>query len=105
MLTNNIKHRRICAPGIVQIGEPVGEAWSKMQQTHGRLSRHAAITIGCARRYVLVQTENASQTGYGIHSQNQWHLRGAWIGETYLDAVFDGSGDKCFRTVHAASFL
>ena len=49
VLSNDVDDAGMRLLRIVQIGETVGEARAEMQQSRGRFSRHAVISIRCAR--------------------------------------------------------
>ena len=86
MVADNVDDRRRRPARIVQIGEPVGEAGTEMQQRRGRLSGDAAKTVGGAGSDAFEQAKHAAQARVRIEGADQVHLGSARIGETNLDA-------------------
>src|SRR5215216_1829482 len=87
MVANDVHDRRACAPRIVQIGEPVGEAWAEMKERGRWLISHAGVAIGSTCHYALGKPQHATHRGLAVERGDKMHLRSAWIGKTYIDAV------------------
>ena len=81
VVADDVDHRRVGAPGVMHVGEPVGESWPQMQKGRSRPVRHARIAIGRARHNALEQPEHAPHIADLIQRRDEVHLRGARVGE------------------------
>ena len=48
MITDQVDDGRTCTPGVVQIGNPVPQPGTQVQQRCGRHARHPTIAVCCA---------------------------------------------------------
>ena len=81
VVADDVDHRRVGAPGVVHVGEPVGESWPQMQKGRSRPVRHARVAVGRARRNALEQPEHAPHFPDLVERRDEVHLRGARVGE------------------------
>ena len=99
VVADDVDHRRLRAPRVVQIGEAVGEARPAVQQRGRRLLRHARVAVGRAGRDALEQAEDAAHAGHAVERGDEMHLAGAGIGEAGVDAGREQRADKAFGAV------
>ena len=74
LIADHIDYWRACTPCVVQICNPVGEAWPEMGQRQRRLIRHPRVAVGCARADSFEQTQHRAHSFDGIESLHQRHL-------------------------------
>ena len=86
VVAHDVDDRRPCATRIVEVGEPVRQPWSEMQQRRGRLFRHAAVAIGHPGHRAFEKTEHDPHALDPVERRDEMHLRCAGIAETDLDA-------------------
>ena len=87
VVADDVDHRRVGAPGVVHVGEPVGESGSQMQKGRSRPVRHARIAVGRARNNALEQPEHAPHIADLIQRRDEVHLRGARVGEADIHSA------------------
>ena len=100
MITDDVHHRRIGAPRIVDIGSAVGESGPAMHQRCGRLSRHARITVGASGDHRLCQSEHATHAGNLVERRDKMHFRRTGVGKTGIDAAREKRAYKALRPIH-----
>ena len=100
LVAHDVDDRRLRAPGVVQVGEPVGEARAAVQQRRRRLARHARVAIGCAGHHALEQAEDAAHSRDAVECGDEVHLGGAGIAEAGFDAAVQQTVHKAFGAVH-----
>ncbi len=85
----------------MQVGEPVAEAGTKMQQHCGRLAGHARVAVGGAGDHSFEEAEHAAHLRHRVERGDEVHLRGAGVDEADVDAGVDERADGRLRAVHA----
>ena len=100
VVADDVDHRRVGAPGVVHVGEPVGESGPEVQQGGSRPVRHAPIAVGRARDDALEQPEHAPHIPDPTERRDEVHLRGARVGEADLHSRAGQRLDQAFRPVH-----
>ena len=100
VVADDVDHRRVAAPGVVQIGEPVREPGPEMQQRRGGLVGHAGIAVGGAGHRALGEAEHAAHALDAVERRDEMHLRRAGIGEADVDAGSDERAHQGFGAVH-----
>ncbi len=98
-----IDYRAVAAPGVVQVGDAVGETRSDMKQGKSRLVRHSGIAVGGACYHILLQAEYRAYRVRFTHLIHQLHLRGAWVGEAGIQTRIGQSLEKCLCSIHNCS--
>ncbi len=98
MVADDIDDRRRGAPGVVQIGEAVGEPRPQMEQRRRRLFLHAAITVGHSGDGAFEEAENRAQTHVAVERRDEMHFRRSRVGEADL---YPGGDQGCDQTVGA----
>jgi hypothetical protein len=86
LIADDVADRRSGAAGVVQVGEPVGEAGAKVQQGCGQPPGHPGITVGSARDLALEQAEHSAHALHFVESIDEMHFRRAGVDETDLNA-------------------
>jgi len=94
--------RRPGAPGVVQVGEPVGHPGPEVQEHHGGAAGHAGVAVGGAGGHALEQREHAAHLGDLVERADEVHLRGAGVGEADGDPRVGEGLDERACTVHRA---
>src|SRR5260370_40112604 len=79
VVTDNIDDRRPCATCIVEVGEPVRQPWSEVQQGRGRLLRHAAVTISHPGHRAFEKTEHDPHALDPPDRRDELHTRSPWM--------------------------
>ena len=105
MVADDGQQRGVRPPRVVQVGQPVGQAGSQVQQGGGRTARHPAVAVGRAGRHPLEQAEHAAQLRDGIQGRHEVHLRGARVGEAQLHAAAGQRAKERLRPVHAIPLM
>ena len=103
MLADDVDDAGMGFLGVVQIGKSVGKAGSEVQQRRCRCALHAEIAVGRARHHAFEQAEHATHALDPVQRGDKMHLRGAWIGETDVNAARDQGPHQTFRTVHRST--
>ena len=103
MVADDIDHRCAGSLGIVQIGNAIAEARSKMQQRHRRFVGHAAIAVGGAGDDALEQAEHTAHAGNLVQGGNKMHFRRARIGKADIGVAGQQGPDNTFGAVHGIS--
>jgi hypothetical protein len=101
LIADDVHHARWCAPGIMQVGQPVCEARPAMHQRRGGLAGDAVIGVGRTGCHRFVQTEHTAQPRDAVERRDKMHLAGAGIGEHRVDPRFTQGVDKRFGAIHA----
>ena len=100
MIADDVDHARGRLVGVVDVGEPVGEARPEMQQGRGRVVGHAVIAVGGAGHDALEQPQDAAHAVDPVERRDKMHLRGAGVREAHIDAAADQGPHQAFRAVH-----
>jgi hypothetical protein len=89
LIPDDIHYRRMGPARIVKIGDPVGKAWSAVEQRHRWFLRHPCITISTARDDGFGHTEHATHSLHPIKGDHQLYFGSARIGKANLDTRGD----------------
>ena len=100
MFADNIHHARACLFRVVQVRQPVGEPWPKVQQGAGGLAGHTVVPIRRPRRHALLQDKDRPHAGHVIQRGNKVHFRRAGIGETGIKPTIEQRLHKAIGPVH-----
>jgi hypothetical protein len=100
VLADDVDDAGIRFLGVVQVGEPVGEAGPQVQQGRRRSPEHAAIAVGRARHHAFEQAEHAAHAWNLVEGGNEMHLRGTRIGETNVHVPCKQGAHQAFRSIH-----
>ena len=100
VIADHVDHRRMGAPCIMEIGEPVGETGSQMQESGGWLVGHSGVAIGGASDHALEEAEHAAHARLAVECRNEMHLGGSGIGEADVHVVREQHVTQAIGTVH-----
>jgi hypothetical protein len=100
VIADHVDHRRMGASCIVEIGEPVGETGSQMQESGGRLVSHSGVAIGGAGDHALEKAEHAAHPRLAVECRHEVHLGGTGIGEADVHVVREQHVTQAIGTVH-----
>ncbi len=100
VLADDVDDAGIRLLGVVQVGEPIGEAGTEMQQRRGRRALHAEIAVGGTGHHALEQAEHAAHALDPVQRRDEMHLGGAGIGKADINAARHQGPHQTFRTVH-----
>ena len=89
VFADDIDDRRACSTCVVQVGQPVGEPWSQMQQRTGRLAGHSCVAVGSTGHHTFEEPKYATHTVLGIERRDEVHLGGARVREADFQARID----------------
>ena len=89
VIPDDVHDRGRRAPGVVQIGEAIGQPRTQMQQGRGGLAGDAAIAVRRAGGDAFEQTQHRAHGRGGIERGDKMHFRRAGIGEADFDAAID----------------
>ena len=92
--------RAACPAGVVQVGEPVGQAWPQVQQHRGGPASDPRVAVGRPGRDPLEQRQHPAHVRHGIKGADEVHLRRAWVHEAHVDARFHQAGDQRLSPDH-----
>ena len=93
VLADDIDNSRARLLRVVQIGKPVAETRTQVQQRAGRLAGHAEEAIRRAGDDALEQPQHAAHPFNLVERGNEVHLRSARIGKTNVDIACDQRAD------------
>jgi hypothetical protein len=105
VLADDVDDAGVGLLGVVQIGEPIGEARPQVQQGRSRLPQHAVVTVGCAGDDAFEQAQHTAHAWHLVEGRNEVHFRGARIGEADVHAPGKQGAHQTFRPVHATHRL
>ena len=100
MVAHDVDDRRPGPPRVVEIGQPVAEARSEMQQRGRWAPGDAPVPVGGTGDDSLEEAEDAPHGGHVVQRCDKVHLRGARIGEADVDAGIDERRDERACAVH-----
>ena len=86
--------------GVVQVGDPVAEAGTEVQQRRRRPTAHARVPVGGAGDDPLEQSEHRAHPRLAVERGDEVHLRRARVREADVDVVVDERADQRLRAVH-----
>ena len=86
MVTDDVDDRRVRAPGVMQIRQPIGQAGTQVQQRQGRCARHTRITVGCACTHAFEKPKNRADAGHLVQRPHQGQLGRPGVGEADANA-------------------
>ena len=75
MVPDDGQQRCVRATRVMQVGQPVRQARTEVQQRRRRLPGHAAEAVGRAGRDPLEQAENPAHFWYRVQRRDEVHLR------------------------------
>ncbi len=101
VVADQVDDRRARAPGVVQVGEPVGEAGPEMEQHEGGASRHAGIAVGRAGAHALEEPEHRPHAADRVERGHERHLGRPRVREAELDPGRDRGPHQALGAVHA----
>jgi hypothetical protein len=84
VVADHVDDRRERAPGVVQVGQAVGEPGAGVQQRARRAVGHARIAVGGAGDDPFGQPEHAAQARLAVERGDEVHLRRARVGEAVV---------------------
>ena len=102
MIAHQIDDRRAGAPGVVQVGQPVGQPRPEVQQGCRRLVGHPRIAIRRAGDHAFEQAEHAAHPRLAVERCDEMHFGGAGVGEAGIDAAGQQGVAECVGAVHTA---
>jgi hypothetical protein len=100
VVADDVHDRRRRPARVVEVGEPVGEARSEVQQRRRRALGHAGVAVGHAGHHALEQPEHRPHPVDPIDRRHEVHLRRAGIREAHLDATRDERAQEALGPVH-----
>jgi hypothetical protein len=100
VIADDIDHRRMRPPGVVHVGDRVGETGPAVEQGGRRLSGHARIAVGAAGHHGLGHAENAAHPFDLVEGCDEVHLGSARVGEAGVDAAGEQGADEALGAVH-----
>ena len=100
IIAGHIDDGAIGALGIVQIREPICEAWTDMQQRRRWLTGHSGVSVGCAGADTFEEAEDRTESVDGVELLNDLHLGRTRIGKDMVDTSSDQAADETFSSVH-----
>jgi hypothetical protein len=83
VVADDIHHRGVCAPGVVQIRQPVGQSRTQVQQGGGGPAGDPGVTVGRTGGHPFEQAQHRAHLRAVIQCRNEMHLRGAGVGEAH----------------------
>ena len=101
VVADDVHHRGVGAPRVVDVGGAVREPGSAMEQRRGRPSRHARVTVGASGHHRLREAEHATHAGDLVERRDEVHLRRAGVGEAGIDAAREQRANQAFGSIHA----
>jgi hypothetical protein len=66
VFADDIDDRRFGPPGIVQIGQAIGQAGSQVEKGRGGFIGHPGVSIGCAGGYPFEKGQDGPHAGYPV---------------------------------------
>ncbi len=87
LIADDVHHRSCGTPGVVQIGQAIGQAGPTMKQRRGGLPGHAGVAIGGTGHDTFEQAEHATQAGDAVECGDEVHLRRTGIREARGDTT------------------
>ena len=100
VVADDVDDRRPGPSRVVQVGQPVAQSRSEVQQRRRRASSHPAVPVGRARGHALEEAEHAAHGGHVVEGGDEVHLRGAGVGEADVDAGVDQGREQGAGAVH-----
>src|ERR1700747_3415358 len=100
VVTHYIDDRRRRPARVMKVGKPIRQPWPQMQEGHGWLLRHAAVTLGHPGHRAFEKTEHDPHARDPVERRDEMHFRRAGIAETDLDARSYKRPQKTFRAIH-----
>jgi hypothetical protein len=104
VVADDVEDRDLRAACVVKVGEPIGKAWSKMQQGACGLPGHAAIPICGARDHTFKQAENTAHSRDAVERGDEMHFRRSRIRKADIDTACHQCPGQAFGSVHFFSF-
>ncbi len=103
VIADDVDDRRAGAPGVVQIGQAVGQARAQVQQRRRRLFRHPGVAVGGAGHHAFEQSQHAAHTGLAVERGHEMHFGSARIGKAGVDTAGQQGVAEGVRAVHIRS--
>ena len=100
VVPHHVDDRSPGPPGVVEIGQAIGETGPRVEQRRGGFGRHPAVAVGGPGHDTFGKAQDAAHLRPAIERGDEMHLRGARIGETDVDAVGQQSIAKVIGAVH-----
>ncbi len=100
VIPDDSQQRGVRAARIVQVGQPVRQTRSEVQQCGGRLPGHPAEAVGRAGSHPLKQAQHAAHLGHCVQCRDEVHLRRTGVGEARRHAAADQRADDGLGSVH-----
>ena len=101
MVADDVDDRRVRLAGVVQVGEPVAESWTEMEQRRGGPFGHAGVAVGGTGGDSLEEGEHAAHLGHVVEGSDEVHLGRAGVHEAHVDATVDQRADQRLCADHA----
>ena len=105
VVTHDVDDGCLALARVVQVGEPVAEPRSEVEQGGGRTIGHAPVSVGGSGGDPLEECEHAVHLGHGVERGNEVHLGCAGVHEARVDATRDQRADERLRAVHREPFI
>jgi hypothetical protein len=86
VLAHDIDDWHMRSARIVQIGEAIGEAGTKMKQSARWFLRHPRVAIRGPGDNAFEKTQHAADLLYAVESADDMHFRSAWIREAGVNS-------------------
>ncbi len=100
VLAHHVDDARIGLLGVVQIGEPVGEAGAEMEQGRGRFPSHPVIAVGGPRQHPFEEPQHAAHARHLVEGGHEMHLGRARVGEADIDPSRQQGSHEALGAVH-----
>ncbi len=100
MVADHVHHRRAGSPRVVQVGQPVPQTRSEVQQGGRGTPCHSGVPVSCARRHALEEAEHRPHGRHIVERGHEMHFGGAGIGEADVDTRADESREHGTGAVH-----
>ena len=100
VLADDVDDAGVGLLGVVQVGQPIGEAGAQVQQGGRRPSQHAVVAVGRARHHALEQAQHAAHARHLVQGGHEMHLRRAGIGEADVHSAREQGPHQTFSPIH-----
>jgi len=103
MFAHHVDHAGTGPPGVVDVGQPVGQARPQVQQRGGGRVLHAPPAVGRAGGDAFEQAQHRAHARVVAQRREEVHLRRAGVGETDVHPLVHQGLDEAFGTVHIST--
>ena len=100
VVANHIDDRRPRSPCVVQIGEPICESRTEVQQRRRGPIRHATVAIRRAGYHILLQAEDTAHARLVVERRDKMHFRRSGVRKADAHTVVEQCVAHRLCTVH-----